>query len=60
MPVNVDLSLSDEQKMVKETLERVVVEKYYRDARVLAFPDGTIEIQRLIVGREITGIRAFR
>jgi alkylation response protein AidB-like acyl-CoA dehydrogenase len=35
------------------------VEKYYRDARVLAFPDGTIEIQKLIVGREITGIRAF-
>ena len=35
------------------------VEKLYRDARVLAFPDGTIEIQKLIVGREITGIRAF-
>ncbi|MES2631875.1 MAG: acyl-CoA dehydrogenase family protein [Pseudomonadota bacterium] len=35
------------------------VEKYFRDARVLAFPDGTIGIQKLIVGREITGIRAF-
>ena len=36
------------------------VEKLYRDARVLAFPDGTNNIQRLIVGRELTGIRAFR
>ena len=35
------------------------VEKYYRDERVLSFPDGTIEIQKLIVGRELTGIRAF-
>ena len=35
------------------------VEKYYRDERVLSFPDGTIDIQKLIVGRELTGIRAF-
>ena len=35
------------------------VEKYFRDERVLAFPDGTINIQKLIVGRELTGIRAF-
>jgi len=35
------------------------VEKYFRDERVLAFPDGAIEIQKLIVGRELTGIRAF-
>ena len=35
------------------------VEKYFRDERVLAFPDGTINIQKLIMGRELTGIRAF-
>jgi alkylation response protein AidB-like acyl-CoA dehydrogenase len=35
------------------------VEKLYRDARVIIFGDGTIEIQKLIVGREILGIRAF-
>lgn len=38
----------------------VPVEKYYRDARVITFADGTMEIQKLIVGREITGISAVR
>jgi len=35
------------------------VERLYRDARVIAFADGTPEIMKLIAGREITGIRAF-
>ncbi|MBI4330149.1 MAG: acyl-CoA/acyl-ACP dehydrogenase [Chloroflexi bacterium] len=39
--------------------QEFLVEKLYRDARVIAFADGTSEIQKLIVGREITGIRAF-
>ncbi len=30
-----------------------------RDARALAIPDGTTEIQKLVVGRAWTGIRAF-
>lgn len=34
-------------------------EKYFRDARCLAFVEGTLEIQKLIAGREILGIRAF-
>lgn len=38
----------------------VPVEKYYRDARVLTFADGTIGIQKLIVGRELTGLSAVR
>jgi alkylation response protein AidB-like acyl-CoA dehydrogenase len=38
------------------------VERYFRDAdaRVSTIPDGTIRIQKLITGREISGIRAFR
>ncbi len=35
------------------------LEKYFRDARMLTIPDGTTQIQKLIVGREILGIRAF-
>ncbi|MBI4191751.1 MAG: acyl-CoA/acyl-ACP dehydrogenase [Betaproteobacteria bacterium] len=36
------------------------LEELYRDARMLLVPDGTHEIQTLIVGRELTGIAAFR
>jgi len=35
------------------------VERYFRDARTLAFPDGTAQIQKLIIGREMLGISAF-
>jgi len=35
------------------------LEKLSRDAKTLIYPDGTPEIQKLIVGREILGIRAF-
>lgn len=35
------------------------LERYYRDARVWTIPDGTTEIQKLIVGREILKIRAY-
>ncbi len=35
------------------------VEQYFRDARMLTIPDGTTEIQQLIAGRELLGIRAF-
>lgn len=35
------------------------VERYFRDARMLTIPDGTTQIQKLIVGRESIGIRAF-
>jgi len=35
------------------------LERYYRDARCLTFPDGTTEIQKLIMGREILGLKAF-
>src|SRR3990172_2284616 len=34
------------------------VERYFRDARVFPIPDGTTEIQKLIVGREVLGINA--
>jgi len=30
------------------------MERYYRDARVMTIPDGTTEIQKLIVGKELT------
>jgi acyl-CoA dehydrogenase len=38
----------------------VGVEKLFRDARMLTIPDGTTEIHKLVVGRALTGISAFR
>lgn len=35
------------------------VEQYYRQARMLTIPDGTTQIQKLIVGREVLGVGAF-
>jgi len=34
------------------------VERYFRDARTLTIPDGTTQMQKLIVGRDILGLRA--
>ncbi len=39
--------------------EEYPLERYFRDARMLTFADGTTEIQKLIVGREILGLPAF-
>ncbi len=35
------------------------LERYYRDARTMPIPDGTTEIQKLIVGKELTGLSAY-
>lgn len=35
------------------------VEEWYRDSRMLPLPDGSTQIQQLIIGRELTGQRAF-
>jgi alkylation response protein AidB-like acyl-CoA dehydrogenase len=35
------------------------VERHLRNARMLTIPDGTTEINQLIVGRELTGVNAF-
>jgi alkylation response protein AidB-like acyl-CoA dehydrogenase len=35
------------------------VERHLRNARMLTIPDGTTQINQLIVGRELTGIAAF-
>jgi alkylation response protein AidB-like acyl-CoA dehydrogenase len=35
------------------------LERYYRDARTMTIPDGTTEIQKLIVGYELTGEQAY-
>ncbi|MBU2548848.1 MAG: acyl-CoA dehydrogenase family protein [Proteobacteria bacterium] len=35
------------------------VERLFRDARCYTIPDGTTEIQKLIVGREVLGLNAF-
>ncbi len=40
--------------------EDLPVERYFRDARMFTIPDGTTEIQKLIIGREVLGIKAFR
>lgn len=39
--------------------EEYPVERYFRDARTMTIPDGTTQIQKLVVGREVIGIRAF-
>ncbi len=39
--------------------EESSLQRYFRDARMLTFADGTTEIQKLIIGREILGISAF-
>lgn len=39
--------------------EEFSLERYFRDARSLTIPDGTTEMQRLLVGREMLGISAF-
>lgn len=36
------------------------VERLFRQARILAIPEGTTQIQKLIIGRELTGMNAFR
>ena len=35
------------------------VERHFRNARMLTIPDGTTQINQLIIGRELTGIPAF-
>ncbi len=40
--------------------DRHPVERLFRDARMLTFPDGTSEIHRLLVGRAALGLYAFR
>ena len=39
--------------------EEFPVERYYRDARHLTMAEGTNEIQKLILGRDILGVSAF-
>ncbi|MBI2216329.1 MAG: acyl-CoA dehydrogenase family protein [Candidatus Rokubacteria bacterium] len=40
--------------------DRHPVGRYFRDARMLTFPDGTSEVHRLLIGRSALGIDAFR
>ncbi len=35
------------------------VERYYRDIRHLTMAEGTSQIQKLLIGREVLGISAF-
>jgi alkylation response protein AidB-like acyl-CoA dehydrogenase len=35
------------------------VERHFRNARMLTIPDGTTQINHLIIGRSVTGINAF-
>lgn len=35
------------------------VNRLFRDARVMSVPDGTSDIQRLLIGRNLTGVSAF-
>ena len=35
------------------------VERHFRNAKVRPIPDGTTEIQKLVIGRNLTGLNAF-
>jgi alkylation response protein AidB-like acyl-CoA dehydrogenase len=35
------------------------LEQYFRDARIMTIPDGTSEIQKLIIARNLLGLAAF-
>jgi alkylation response protein AidB-like acyl-CoA dehydrogenase len=35
-------------------------DEWYRDVRMFTFPDGTTQIQQLLLGRDLTGLSAFR
>lgn len=35
------------------------VERHFRNARIMPIPDGTTEIQKLVIGRNLLGISAF-
>ena len=35
------------------------VERHFRNAKVMPIPDGTTEIQKLVIGRNLTGLNAF-
>jgi alkylation response protein AidB-like acyl-CoA dehydrogenase len=39
--------------------EEYPLERYHRDARVMTIPDGTTEVQKLIVGNEMLGMSAY-
>ncbi|MDY6834510.1 MAG: acyl-CoA dehydrogenase family protein [Chloroflexota bacterium] len=36
------------------------IERYFRDARTLTIPDGATEINKLVAGREILGLTAYK
>lgn len=40
--------------------KEALAEKIFRDARMLTIPDGTTEIHKLVVGRQLTGVSAFK
>jgi acyl-CoA dehydrogenase len=40
--------------------EEYPIERYYRDARSLTIPDGTTQLQKLIVARSLVGLSAIR
>ena len=39
--------------------EDLPLERYFRDARTFAIPDGTTEINKLVAGKELLGISAY-
>lgn len=41
-------------------MEELPIERYFRDARGFTIPEGTSQIQTLIIGRELLGISAMR
>ena len=40
--------------------EDLPLERYFRDARAMTIPDGTTEMQKLVIGRARIGVSAFK
>ena len=40
--------------------EEMPLERFFRDARAWTIPDGTTQIQKLVVGRSVLGLSAIR
>jgi butyryl-CoA dehydrogenase len=51
-----DFALTDEQQLVRDDHP---VERWFRDVRVTTLYEGTSQIQKLIIGRALTGINAL-
>ena len=60
-----NFDLTEEQRLIRETVRRFADEEIapvardYRDAKVATIYEGTSQIQKLLVGAHVLGVKAF-